>query len=123
VSHFWWGTNQVVPDDREGAPMLTETPAMYTEMIYEEEKGFSEDQPLYRVTDENTHISYSKGAVIMVQLSELIGEANVNTALRNFLQSHKYPGTPPLSTDLLNEILRASDPRYHVAINKMFMEM
>lgn len=144
LSHLWWGSNQVSPDGREGAAMLTETLAMYTEMmvykkmhgkekmlervkvhqqIYDSEKGFSENQPLYRVTDENTHISYSKGAVVMVGLSELIGEDKVNEALRNFLRLHGYPNERPLSTDLVNEILKVSDPRYHGVIKKMFMQI
>lgn len=144
ISHLWWGTNQIIPDDREGAPMLTETLAMYTEMmlykkmygrekmmervkmhqqIYDQEKGFSENQPLYKVTDENTHISYSKGAVVMVQLSELIGEGNVNKALRNFLHKQRNRGTAPVSTDVINEILEVSDPKHHATIRKMFMKV
>jgi hypothetical protein len=106
LSHLWWGNSQIDPDDREGAVMLTETLTMYTEMmlykkmhdkekmmerinvhqqIYDNEKGLSENQPLYKVTGENTHISYLNGAVIMVKLSDLIGEDKVNTALRTFL--------------------------------------
>lgn len=142
LSHLWWGTNQISPDDREGAPMLTETLAMYTEMmlykkmygrekmmervkvhqqIYDEQKGFAMPQPLYKVTDENTHISYSKGAVAMVQLSDLIGEEKVNSALRNFLQSHKYPHEKPVTTDLIDEFLKISEPTHHAAIKELFM--
>lgn len=123
LSHLWWGNNQIKPDDREGATMLTETLAMYTEMmlykkmygmdkmkeqlnihrqIYDTQKGLNGDQPLYKVSHENVHISYSKGAMIMVELSELIGEDNVNLALRNFLKNNSYP-KKPTSLDLLNE--------------------
>jgi len=144
LSHLWWGNNQISPDDREGAPMLTETLAMYTEMmlykkmhgrkqmmdrvkvhqqIYDEQKGFSVPQPLYMVTDENTHISYSKGAVAMVQLSELIGEEKVNRALRNFLQSYKYPNPIPVTTDLIDEFLKISEPKHHAIIKKLFMSI
>nr|MCU0386577.1 hypothetical protein [Flavihumibacter sp.] len=31
LSHYWWGNNQLSPDEREGASMLTESLAMYTE--------------------------------------------------------------------------------------------
>ena len=123
LSHLWWGNNQINPDEREGATMLTETLAMYTEMmlykkmygmdkmmdqltvhqrIYENEKGLNGRQALYKVTNENTHISYSKGAIAMVELSELIGEDTVNRALRNFLRNNSYP-KKPTSLDLLNE--------------------
>lgn len=112
LSHLWWGNSQIDPYDREGAPMLTETLAMYTEMmifkkmygkekmmerlkvhqqIYDEEKGLSGDQSLMTVESKNTHISYSKGAITMVKLTELIGEAQVNKALRSFLNHNKYP--------------------------------
>ncbi|MBC9795085.1 M1 family aminopeptidase [Sinomicrobium weinanense] len=112
LSHFWWGNNRISPDDREGATMLTETLAMYTEMmickekygekemnkrlriheqIYRSEKGFYEEQPLFKVTPENTHISYSKGAIVMVKLSREIGEQRLNKILKTFLEEHKYP--------------------------------
>ncbi|WP_244428687.1 M1 family aminopeptidase [Flavobacterium sp. B17] len=128
LSHLWWGNSQIDPDDREGTTMLTETLAMYTEMmiykkmhgkekmleklkvhqqIFDNEKGLSENQPLYKVNGENTHISYSKGAVIMVKLSELIGENNVNTALKNFLLHNQYP-KKPTSLDLLREFYKVT---------------
>ncbi|WP_316802910.1 M1 family aminopeptidase [Pedobacter nototheniae] len=143
LSHLWWGNNQIAPDDREGAVMLTETLAMYTEMmlykkmhgkekmmervkmheqIYNSEKGFTENQPLYKVTGNNTHISYSKGAMVMVKLSDLIGEQKVNEALRNFLAENKYPNLKPISTDLIAAFFKVSDQKYHKEIRELFME-
>ena len=128
LSHLWWGNSQIDPDEREGAVMLTETLAMYTEMmlykkmhgkekmlekikvhqqIFDNEKGLSEIQPLYKVTGENTHISYSKGAVVMVKLSEIIGEDQVNKALKNFLLHNQYP-KKPTSLDLMKEFYKVS---------------
>lgn len=142
ISHIWWGNNQISPDDREGAPMLTETLAMYTEMmiykkmygeekmltrlkiheqIYEASKGFAQHQPLYKVTNENNHIYYSKGAIIMVKLSRLIGEKTVNKALRNFLEKFKYPNRP-ITTDFLNELYQVTDKKYHNKIKQLFIE-
>ncbi|MDR2235725.1 MAG: ABC transporter permease subunit [Chryseobacterium sp.] len=126
LSHLWWGNSQIDPDDREGAAMLTETLAMYTEMmlyqklhgkekmkerlrvhqqIYEDEKGFSDGLPLYRTLGDTPHISYSKGAVVMVKLSELLGEDKVNTALKNFLHHNRYPKKPS-SLDLIDELYK-----------------
>ncbi|UZT97891.1 M1 family aminopeptidase [Chryseobacterium fluminis] len=128
LSHLWWGNSQIDPDNREGATMLTETLAMYTEMmlykkmhgkekmleklkahqqIFDNEKGLSENQPLYKVSGENTHISYSKGAVVMVKVSELIGEDKVNKALKNFLLHNQYP-KKPTSLDLLKEFYKVA---------------
>lgn len=33
LAHLWWGNNQIDPDEREGDVMLTETLAMYTELM------------------------------------------------------------------------------------------
>ena len=141
LAHLWWGNSQIDPDAREGDVMLTETLAMYTELmllkkmygkkkaeesvkmhqdIFESEKGFSGDSPLIKVTGEKTHISYSKGAVAMYKLSELIGEDKVNMALRNFLTKHKYPNPKPISTDFLEEVYKVSNPKFHKKIKQLF---
>jgi len=141
LSHLWWGNSQINPDEREGAVMLTETLAMYTEMmlykkmhgrekmkdrlnvhqqIYDNEKGLFEDLPIYRATGDTPHISYSKGAVAMVKLNELIGEDKVNAALKNFLQNNQYP-KKPTSLDLLNEFYKISpDAATKKKINALF---
>ncbi|GAA0558794.1 ABC transporter permease/M1 family aminopeptidase [Chitinophaga japonensis] len=141
LSHLWWGNNQVAPDEREGATMLTETLAMYTELmlykkmygrartldrvrlhrqIYAAEKGFAAAQPLYKVTAENRHISYSKGAVAMYLLSEAAGEQQLNLALRRFLQQHRYPAPPPDSRDLLQAFYAATPAALHGKIDAWF---
>lgn len=128
LSHLWWGNSQIDPDDREGSVMLTETLAMYTEMmlykkmhgkdqmmerikvhqqIYDNEKGLSENLPIYKATGNTPHISYSKGAVAMVKLSNLIGENKVNNALKNFLNNNQYPRKPS-SLKLLHEFYKVS---------------
>lgn len=142
LSHLWWGNSGINPDKREGAAMLTETLAMYTEMmlykkmhgnkamkervrlhqqIYDAEKGFMANDPLYRVKAGASHIAYSKGAVVMVKLSELIGEENVNAALRNFLKNNSYPKKPG-SLDLLQEFYKVS-PENKEHIDRFFKEI
>ncbi|SHI91076.1 ABC-2 family transporter protein [Arenibacter nanhaiticus] len=141
VAHFWWGTNQIDPDYREGYAMLTESLAMYTEMmiykkkyskdkmlervaihqqIYDAAKGFNEDHSLLKATKNNAFVSYSKGAIVFVELSELIGEERLNFALKSFLIKHKYPNAKPTSTDLLKEILKVSDTKFEQKIKTMF---
>lgn len=143
LSHLWWGNNQLSPDERQGAAMLTETLAMYTEMmlyrrmygdkrmrerlavhqqLYEEQKGFSAEQSLYEVTGNNTHISYSRGAIVMVRIADMIGEETVNLALRNLLVKHRYPLPRPVSTDLIDELLAVSGEKHHGEIKKLMME-
>ncbi|WP_290790903.1 M1 family aminopeptidase [Flavihumibacter sp. UBA7668] len=141
LAHMWWGNNQINPDDRDGSAMLTETLAMYTEMmllkkmhgkekmldrikmhlhIYSFSKGFSSEQPLYKVQAGETHISYSKGSVVMYLLSELIGEQKVNEILKSFFEKHKYPNLKPVSTDLLEELYRLTNPSLHSKIDTLF---
>ncbi|MCK7590616.1 aminopeptidase [Subsaxibacter sp. CAU 1640] len=141
VAHLWWGTNQIDPDYREGYAMLTESLAMYTEMmvykkmygheqmmerlaihqqIYDAQKGFSDQTSLLRANGTDTFIAYSKGAVVFVALSELIGEPQLNKALRNFLAKHEHPNPKPIATDVLHEILEVSDKSYHPKIKSLF---
>jgi len=141
IRHLWWGIFQIDPDEREGDVMLTETLAMYTELmllkkmygkqkveesvamhqdIYESEKGFSEDVSLLKVTGNLTHIAYSKGAVTMYKLSELIGEDKVNKALHSFLNKHRYPNRKPISKDFLKEVYLVADSKHHKTIQSLF---
>ncbi|KAB1229592.1 ABC transporter permease/M1 family aminopeptidase [Chryseobacterium viscerum] len=141
LSHLWWGNSQINPDDREGSVMLTETLAMYTEMmlykqmhgrekmierikvhqqIYDNEKGLSENVPIYKATGDAPHISYSKGAMAMVQLSHVMGESKLNTALKSFLNNNQYP-KKPTSLDLMNEFYKAApDASARKEIDRLF---
>lgn len=141
LSHLWWGNSQIDPDDREGSVMLTETLAMYTEMmlykkmhgkekmmerirvhqqIYDNDKGLSENVPIYKSTGDVPHISYSKGAAAMVQLTHLMGEDKVNTALKNFLNNNQYPKKPG-SLDLIREFYKvAPDASTRKQIDRLF---
>jgi ABC-2 type transport system permease protein len=144
LSHLWWGNNQISPDEREGAAMLTETLAMYTELMiakkmhgqkrvlenvhlyqrmYFDERGFNEEQPLFKVLTENAHLSYYKGLVAMYQLSELIGEAKVNEALKSFLKNHAHPNPKPITTDLISAFYGVSDTKYHAKIEELFKQI
>lgn len=143
LSHQWWGTDQLVPDDREGATLLTETLAMYTELMiakhysgeqrvhnlinmhenmYLNEAGFSEEQPLYKMKPEHTHLAYSKGVVAMHLLEKLIGEKKINQALKNLLKKHTGNDILPVSTDLLQELYNVSDPALHSKIDSLFKQ-
>jgi aminopeptidase N len=93
------------------------------QQIYDAEKGYTANEPLYKVTSGNTHISYSKGAVVMVQLSELIGEEKVNEALSNLLNAVKQSSVKPVSLDFINEVMKVSNKQYHDQIKKLFMEI
>ncbi|MES2776523.1 MAG: M1 family aminopeptidase [Bacteroidota bacterium] len=141
MAHFWWGNSQISPGDREGSVMLTETLAMYTELMlvkkvqgakrvmehvnmhlgmYLDERGFTGEQPLIKMLPGNVHLSYSKGLVVMHQLLEMVGEEKLNLALRNLLQHHAYPQPKPISTDFLQELYAVTDSGQHSKIDYLF---
>jgi ABC-2 type transport system permease protein len=142
LSHAWWGNNQIAPEEREGSAMLTETLAMYTELmlykqrhgdeavkqvvamhqsIYENGRIYSTNEPLYKVQPGNNYLAYNKGLVVMYELYKLIGEEKINTALRNFLTKHAFPNKPPTTVDLINAFLEVSNTAVHGKIKKLFM--
>lgn len=141
VAHFWWGTSGISPDYREGHALMTEGLAMYTEMmifkemygrekmlekvamhrqIYEAEKGYTTPNSLVKATSSESHIVYSKAAMVFVELSELMSEQALNRALRNFFVKHKYPFDRPVAIDLLGEILDQAKEVDHERIRLLF---
>ena len=62
---------------------------------------------LYKVENQ-MHIHYGKGSVILYALQDYIGEEKVNTAMRNFLEEFKYK-KPPYPTSL--DFMRHLDPQ------------
>ncbi|WP_337045287.1 ABC transporter permease/M1 family aminopeptidase [Emticicia sp. 17c] len=144
LSHEWWGTNQFITDRREGSDMLSETFAMYTELmltkkmygpkrvlenvkmhrnIYLNDRGFSSEQALYKSDEANVYLFYSKGLVVMYQLSELIGEEKVNTALRNLYHRYANSNVLPVSTDFLEELYSLTDASVHTVIDELFKKI
>ena len=105
-----------------GETKMVEKVKMYLDM-YEAEKGFSEETPLSKVTESQTHISYYKGVVAMIELIKLIGEEKVNEALRSFLAKHKFPKSQPIATDLVGEFLKVADKEDHPRIKNLFLSV
>lgn len=139
VAHQWWG-HQLSPADAEGATMLVETLAKYSEqlvlrerrgekmlepLLYVDEDRYRrgaaddlEDEPgLYRVADQD-YIYYGKGGVVMHQLTDSLGEAALNRSLRTLVERFGGPRTPPPTTLDLLGILHADMPvRQHALID------
>ncbi len=127
MSHQWWG-HQVAGADMQGSTMLSESFAEYSSLMtmksivktpmkmreflkYNHDRyltGRSNDSgkelPLYKVENQ-MHIHYGKGSVILYALQDYIGEAKVNMALRNFLEEFKYRKPPyPTSLDFMKHL-------------------
>lgn len=144
LSHVWWGNAKIAPDYREGSKLLTETLAMYTELmlykhtygekylldrvnvhkdIYLSERASADEEPLYKSNPEKAYLAYDKGMVVMYQLYKLLGEEKINQALKSFYDKYSYPHKPPVSTDLINEFYAVADKNLYQKINELFKQI
>jgi aminopeptidase N len=139
VSHQWFG-HQLYPAQVEGSAMLVETLAKYSEMLVLEAmsgKGsvppllryerdvyllsranmpFAEP-PLTQVVDLE-HVYYSKGAIVMEAIRDLVGEPALDRALRRLLHEHDASGTPARAQDLLDALRAESSPEAYALIDE-----
>ncbi len=142
VGHQWWG-HLVDPAPIEGGLVMVETLAKYSEMRVIEQtygkqalgrlvdfelgrylRGSARDSapesPLYRVMDQG-YLMYSKGALAMHALSETMGVAATDAALRAIVQAHAYPRRPATSLDLVAALVQAS-PAHAALIEETFKQ-
>ena len=105
LAHQWWGL-QVVASNVKGRLFILETLSQYSALMvlqkeygkekvlqflkgeldtYVENRKNSREVPL-SIVENNSHIYYNKGAVSMYHLQELIGEKQVNLALKRFVK-------------------------------------
>ncbi len=138
ISHQWWG-GQIDPETMEGAIVLTETLAQYTElMVYEQvydkkhvmdalnvelnlylrAKGLRNEQPLYKAIGGRPFVAYSKGAKILYAIKTLIGEDQLNSVLKKLMQRFAYPKAPPTTYDLLALLYEATPQPHHQLIDE-----
>jgi len=146
MGHQWWA-HQVVGAEMQGATMFSESFAEYSSLMtmksiaktpmkmreflkYDHDRylrGRSSEAehelPLYKVENQN-HIHYGKGSVIMYALQDYIGEDKVNTAMRNFLEEFKYKKPPyPTSLDFMKHLEPQVPDSLKYLINDWFKEI
>jgi len=115
MAHQYWA-HQVIGANMKGSTMLSESFAEYSSLMVMKQKSTAQEmkdflkydmqrylsgrrseteqeQPLVSVENQS-HIHYGKGSVILYALQEYIGEAKVNNALRNFLEAYRYKEPP-----------------------------
>lgn len=126
MAHQWWA-HQVIGADMKGSTMLSESFAEYSSLMVMKQttdalqmkdflkydlqrylRGRSSEteaeQPLMKVENQ-AHIHYGKGSVILYALQDYIGEARVNAALRGFLEEYRYVGPPyPNAHDFMRHL-------------------
>lgn len=138
VAHQWWG-NRLTPAHVAGAPILTESLAWYTAMMtVARARGDAELQRLrhffrqpYPIAPHRSntplldgldpYLSYRKGPFALYALRQYIGEAQVNSALRQLLATYP-PGVAPLPTtlDLYRELTAVTPDSLHYLLHDLF---
>lgn len=127
MGHQWWA-HQVIGATMQGSTMLSESFAEYSSLMVMKNsvndpikmKNFlkydmnrylrgrssevEKELPLYKVENQG-HIHYGKGSIIMYALQDFIGEQKVNTVLKEFLEEYRYKEPPyPTSLDFLKHL-------------------
>lgn len=145
MAHQWWA-HQEMSAKMQGGTMLTESFAEYSSLMvmkqisdpmkmreflkYDHDRymrGRSREtdveRPLYKVENQS-HIHYGKGSVILYALQDHIGEDSVNAAMRSFLQEWAYQGPPyPTSLDFLDHLEPRVPDSLHYLIDDWFKEI
>ncbi|MFO6445916.1 M1 family aminopeptidase [Erythrobacter sp. NE805] len=126
VAHQYWA-HQLIGADMQGSTLLSETLAQYSALmvmkqLYGEDKirrflkfeldrylagrkaDVLEEQPLIRVENQQ-HLHYRKGSLVMYLLQKRLGEDAVNRALARLVATYRFKGAPfPRSLDLVAEL-------------------
>lgn len=133
MAHQWWA-HQVVGAAMQGSEMLSESFAEYCAlMVMEREYGkdkmrkflayemdeylsgrggeFEAERPLYR-SENQSYIHYSKGSVALYYLKEMMGEENMNRAMRSLIETYAYRGAPYPTSAHAVEAFRAMAPSH-----------
>jgi ABC-type transport system involved in multi-copper enzyme maturation permease subunit len=143
MAHQWWA-HQVIGANMQGGTMLSESFAEYSSLMtmkkisktpmkmrefikYDHNRylrGRSSEVdielPLYEVENQG-HIHYGKGSIILYALQDYIGEEKVNRAMRNFLEEYRYKEPPyPTSLDFLSYLEAEIPDSLNYLINDWF---
>jgi len=146
IAHQWWA-HQVPSAKMQGSTMLSESFAEYSSLMtmksivktpmkmreflkYNHDRylsGRSNDSdkelPLYKV-ENKMHIHYGKGSVVLYALQDYIGEENMNTAMKNFLEEFKYRKPPyPTTLDFMKHLEPQVPDSLKYIVNDWFKEI
>lgn len=135
TAHQWWA-HQVMAANVEGETSIVETLAQYSALMVmkhrygpEGMKKFlrfeldnylrgraqerNEEPPLYKVDVNQGYIHYGKGAIVMYEMQDYIGEDNVNKALADLIKEFAFKGPPyPVSLDLMDCLKKYTPPEF-----------
>lgn len=143
MGHQWWA-HQVIGANMQGATLLSETLSQYSAlMVMEKEYGrermqrflkfemdnylqqrgseTEREKPLMEVYANQGYIHYRKGSAVMYYLKEMIGEDQVNAALRELVDSFAYQKPPyPTAHHLVDNLAKRTPDSLQYLIEDMF---
>lgn len=137
ISHQWWGL-LLTPKKIEGALFISESFAKYSETVileklygkemvnrlsaYTIRKYFtgrsraSIEEPALYITGQQQYLGYSKGAIVLNAIRELIGETALNKALKSLITKHNKEATAT-SLNFLEALYAVAPKENHALIN------
>ena len=121
VAHQWWG-HQVTPSFTRGSNQISESMAEYSSlMVMKKEYGVDAMQKFLKDeldgylrgraneskfektlmnNDNQTYVWYNKGALVLYGLQDLIGEKNLNTGFKAYMEAARFRPKAPFTTTL-----------------------
>ncbi|GGI56637.1 M1 family aminopeptidase [Winogradskyella haliclonae] len=127
MAHQWWA-HQLIGADMQGGTFMSEGFSQYSASMtmknitenpmkmrkflkYDHDRYLrgrsgerEKELPLWKVENQS-YIHYGKGSAILYALQDYIGEDNLNTAMKSFLEEYRYAGPPyPSSHDFLRHL-------------------
>ena len=142
MGHQYWA-HQVCGANMQGSEMMSEGFAQYSAlMVMEKEYGkdkmkqfleyemndylrgrsreFEGENPIMK-TSHQQYIHYNKASVVLYYFKEMIGEANVNLALKNLVTKFAYQNPPfPTSLDAIKEFKAVTPDSLQYLIGDLF---
>lgn len=142
MGHQYWA-HQIIGPEMQGTELMSEGFAQYSAlMVMEKEygkdkmKSFLEyemdkylagrsreteaERPLIK-TEHQAYIHYQKASVVMYCLKEMIGEVNVNKALKSLIDSFAYKGPPyPTANVALNAFKQVTPDSLRFMVEDLF---
>jgi len=145
MAHQYWA-HQVIGANMQGSEMLSESFAQYASlMVMEKEYGkdrmkrflryemdsylegrgseFEAERPL-AMTESQGYIHYNKASVVLYYFKEMIGEASVNAALRQLVDTFAYQQPPyPTSMDAMAAFRSVTPDSLQYLIDDLFLNI
>ncbi|WP_111706271.1 ABC transporter permease/M1 family aminopeptidase [Lutibacter citreus] len=142
LAHQWWA-HQVIGADVKGATMLSESMADYVKLkVLEHQHGKKKmrkylkealddylkgrtvekkrESPLM-YNDGQMYIHYKKGSLVFYALSDYLGEENLNSAIKKYVEKVKFQEAPyTTSIEMVDYIKQATPDSLKYVIKDMF---